>query len=196
MSGRLVLASASPRRLELLAQVGIVPYAVVPADIDETPELRERPRVLAARLARTKAMAVAGLPEHKDDFILAADTVVALGHRVLEKPADANEARKFLEILSGRRHRVIGGVCVVAPEGKVSERVIVTQVRFRRLTSADLDSYIESDEWQGKAGGYAIQGRAGAFVPWINGSYSNVVGLALSETVGLLKGLGWEGSPK
>jgi septum formation protein len=196
MSGRLVLASASPRRLELLAQVGIMPDAVVPADIDETPELRERPRALAARLARTKAMAVAGLPEHKNDFILAADTVVALGHRVLEKPADANEARKFLERLSGRRHRVIGGVCVVAPEGKVSERVIVTQVRFRRLTPADIDAYIDSGEWQGKAGGYAIQGRAGGFVPWINGSYSNVVGLALSETVGLLQGLGWEGAPK
>lgn len=196
MSGRLVLASASPRRLELLAQVGIMPDAVVPADIDETPELRERPRALAARLTRTKAMAVAGLPEHKNDFILAADTVVALGHRVLEKPADANEARKFLERLSGRRHRVIGGVCVVAPEGKVSERVIVTQVRFRRLTPADIDAYIDSGEWQGKAGGYAIQGRAGGFVPWINGSYSNVVGLALSETVGLLQGLGWEGAPK
>ena len=196
MSGRLVLASASPRRLELLAQVGIMPDAVVPADIDETPELRERPRALAARLARTKAMAVAGLPEHKNDFILAADTVVALGHRVLEKPADANEARKFLERLSGRRQRVIGGVCVVAPEGKVSERVIVTQVRFRRLTPADIDAYIDSGEWQGKAGGYAIQGRAGGFVPWINGSYSNVVGLALSETVGLLQGLGWEGAPK
>ncbi len=196
MSGRLVLASASPRRLDLLAQVGIVPDAVVPADIDETPVPRERPRALALRLARAKAMAVAGLAEHKGDFILAADTVVALGHRVLEKPADAAQARKFLELLSGRRHRVIGGVCGVSPDKKISERCIVTQVRFRRLSTADIDAYTDSGEWQGKAGGYAIQGRAGAFVPWINGSYSNVVGLALSETVGLLQGLGWEGFSK
>lgn len=196
MSGRLVLASASPRRLELLAQVGIVPGAVVPADIDETRAPREQPRALAQRLARAKAEAVAALPEHKDDFILAADTVVALGQRILEKPADAAEAAKFLEMLTGRRHRVIGGICAVAPGGRNIMRCVVTQVRFRRLTSADIAAYIDSGEWRGKAGGYAIQGRAGAFVPWIGGSYSNVVGLALSETVGLLRGIGWEGIPK
>ena len=194
MTGRLILASASPRRLELLGQVGIMPDGVVPADIDETPIARERPRALALRLANTKAAVVAA--EHPDNYVLAADTVVAMGHRVLEKPADAAEAKRFLAALSGRRHRVIGGICLIAPGGRVSERCVVTQVRFKRLTAPEIDAYIATDEWQGKAGGYAIQGHAAAFVPWINGSYSNVVGLALSETVGLLQGLGWEGAPK
>ncbi len=193
MSGRLILASASPRRLELLAQAGIIPDAVEPADIDESPLPHERPRALAERLARSKAEAIAA--QHPDDFVLAADTLVAMGIRVLEKPVDADEATKFLSKLSGRRHRVIGGICGIAPGGVVRAKTIVTQVRFKRLTGAEIAAYIASDEWQGKAGGYAIQGRAGALIPWINGSYTNVVGLALMETLGLLQGLGHGGGP-
>jgi len=193
MSGRLILASASPRRLELLAQAGIIPDAVEPADIDESPLPHERPRALAERLARSKAEAIAA--QHPDDFVLAADTVVAMGIRVLEKPVDADEATKFLSKLSGRRHRVIGRICGIAPGGVVRAKTIVTQVRFKRLTGAEIAAYIASDEWQGKAGGYAIQGRAGALIPWINGSYTNVVGLALMETLGLLQGLGHGGGP-
>ena len=191
-SARLVLASASPRRLDLLRQIGIEPDAVVPADIDETPHTRERPRHLAERLAGSKADVIAA--QYPDAFVLAADTVVALGHRVLEKPADAAEVRRFLERLSGRRHRVIGGFAVVAPgAGKRIVKSVVTQVRFRRLSAADIAAYIDSAEWEGKAGGYAIQGRAAAFVPWISGSYANVVGLPLSEVAGVLRGLGYDG---
>ncbi|WNK01063.1 Maf family protein [Thalassospiraceae bacterium LMO-JJ14] len=189
MSARLILASASPRRLELLAQIGITPDLVAPADIDEAPLPRERPRQLAERLAAAKAAVIAA--QHPDDFVLAADTVVALGHRVLEKPADADEAGRFLERLSGRRHRVIGGFAVVAPGGKSVIRSVVTQVRFRRLDKDDIRAYVATGEWDGKAGGYAIQGRAAAFIPWINGSYSNVVGLPLSEVSGVLAGLGY-----
>jgi septum formation protein len=186
---RLVLASASPRRKDLLAQVGITPDAIVPADIDETPLSQERPRDLAARLSHTKAAAVAEL--YPDAFVLAADTVVALGRRVLEKPVDEAEARLFLTKLSGRRHSVIGGVCVISPNGDIQLQTIVTKVKFKRLTPHDIDAYIASGEWQGKAGGYAIQGRAGAFVPWISGSYSNVVGLSLSDAVNMLTGVGY-----
>lgn len=193
MSARLILASASPRRLELLAQIGITPDLVEPADIDETPLARERPRQLAERLAAAKADAVA--ERHPGDFVLAADTVVALGHRVLEKPADADEAKKFLQRLSGRRHRVIGGFAVIAPGGKAVVKSVVTQVRFRRLSDHDIAAYIATGEWQGKAGGYAIQGAAAAFIPWINGSYTNVVGLAVSEVAGLLSGLGYGSAP-
>ncbi len=191
MSVRLILASASPRRLALLDQIGIVPDQVVPADIDEAPLLRERPRQLAARLAEAKAHVVADA--HPESFVLAADTVVALGARVLGKPDDAEQAKQFLSRLSGRRHRVIGGFCVIAPTGKCVVRTVLTQVVFRRLTMAEITAYIEHGEWQGKAGGYAIQGQAGAFVPRINGSYSNVVGLPLSEVAGVLKGLGYDG---
>ena len=185
----LVLASASPRRKDLLAQVGITPDLIVPADVDETPLRDERPRNLAARLSHTKAAAVAEL--HPDAFVLAADTVVALGRRILEKPVDEAEARSFLTKLSGRRHSVIGGICVIAPGGGTQHQTIVTKVKFKRLTPRDIDDYITSDEWQGKAGGYAIQGRAGAFVPWISGSYSNVVGLSLSDAVNMLMGAGY-----
>ncbi len=193
MSARLILASESPRRLELLAQIGITPDLVEPADIDETPQARERPRKLAERLASSKAETVAA--RHPGDFVLAADTVVALGHRVLEKPADADEAKKFLQRLSGRRHRVIGGFAVIAPDGKSVVKSVVTQVRFRRLSDHDIAAYIDTGEWQGKAGGYAIQGAAAAFIPWINGSYTNVVGLAVSEVAGLLSGLGYGSTP-
>ncbi len=185
----LVLASASPRRLDLLRQIGIEPDLVVPAEVDETPLAKERPADHARRLAAAKAEAVA--PAHPDSFVLAADTVVALGRRILPKPADEGEARRCLERLSGRRHRVLGAVSLRAPGGRKAARLVITQVRFKRLAPEEIAGYLASEEWRDKAGGYAIQGRAAAFVPAINGSYSNVVGLPLAETAALLRGLGY-----
>ncbi len=188
-SGKLVLASASPRRLDLLRQVGIEPDVVAPADLDETPRGGELPMAYARRIAEEKAVAIAaGYPQA---FVLAADTVVALGRRILPKPADRATAEECLRLLSGRRHRVHGGVAVRAPDGAWAHRLVTTVVRFKRLTGAEITAYLDSGEWSGKAGGYAIQGRAAAFVPRINGSYSNVVGLPLSEVIGLLAGLGY-----
>ncbi|PIW30835.1 MAG: septum formation protein Maf [Rhodospirillales bacterium CG15_BIG_FIL_POST_REV_8_21_14_020_66_15] len=188
MAGRLILASASPRRLDLLAQVGITPAAVVPAAVDETPGKGELPRALALRLAREKAAAVAR--DHGGDFVLAADTVVACGRRSLPKPADAAEARDCLGLLSGRRHRVIGAVALACPGGRTLCRVAVTAVRFKRLGRAEIDRYLATDEWRDKAGGYAIQGRAALFVTALNGDYNNVVGLPLAMTAALLAGAG------
>ncbi len=185
----LVLASASPRRLELLRQVGIEPAAVEPAGVDETPRPRERPADYARRLARAKAEAVARL--HPSAFVLAADTVVALGRRILPKAEDEAGARRCLEQLAGRRHRVLGGLALIAPDGRRAERLVTTVVCFKRLERREIEAYLGAGEWRGKAGGYAIQGRAAAFVPRINGSYPNVVGLALAETVALLAGLGY-----
>jgi septum formation protein len=185
----LVLASASPRRRELLAQLGIVPDAVVPADLDEAPRPKERPRSHVARLAREKAEAVAG--RHRDAVVLGADTVVACGRRILPKAESEVDARRCLALLSGRRHRVWGGVCVIAPGGHRRERVVETQVAFKRLSEPEIAAYLESEEWRGKAGGYAIQGRAAAFIRFVSGSYSNVVGLPLHETAQILGGLGW-----
>ena len=181
-----ILASTSPRRLDLLQQIGRVPDSVVPAGIDETPLSKESPKALAERLALAKAYAVA--EDHRGDVVLAADTVVACGSRVLPKPGNRAEARRCLELLSGRRHRVYGGVAVISPSG-IWSRCVITQVSFKRLSRGELDSYIDSGEWQGKAGGYAIQGRAGAFVKQINGSYSNVVGLCVYTVEPVLTGL-------
>jgi septum formation protein len=186
---RLILASASPRRRELLAQLGIAPDAIVPAEVDEAPGKHERPEALARRLAHAKAQAVAR--RHRGEFVLGADTVVALGRRVLGKPVDARQAEDFLKALSGRRHRVVGAICIVDAQGKPHERVVTTAVRFKRLSAAEIAAYLDSGEWRDKAGAYAIQGRAAAFVAWIGGSYSNVVGLPLFETVTLLEGMGW-----
>lgn len=188
-SAPLVLASASPRRLALLRQVGIEPDEIEPAEIDETPRPRELPSAYARRIARAKLAAVA--PNHAGAYLLAADTVVALGRRILPKPTEAAEARRCLERLSGRRHRVLGGVAVQAPDGRTAERLVVTTVAFKRLEDLEIAAYLESGEWHGKAGGYAIQGRAAAFVPFVNGSYPNVVGLPLVETLALLRGLGY-----
>jgi septum formation protein len=188
---RLILASASPRRLELLASVGVVPNEVLPADIDETPLKDETPRLLAVRLATEKGRAVHAL--RPEAYVLAADTVVAVGRRLLEKAADESEARRFLELLSGRAHRVLTGVSVIAPDGRTASRLSETRLQFKRLTDAEIETYVQSGEWRGKAGGYGIQGRAGAFVRALNGSYTGVVGLPLYETVNLLTGLGWRG---
>ncbi len=186
---RLVLASASPRRLELLAQLGVRPDEILPADLDETPLKEETPRLLAQRLATEKCRAVHGL--RPDAYVLAADTVVAVGRRLLGKAAHEAEARRFLQLLSGRAHRVLTGVAVAAPGGRSASRLSETRLQFKRLTEAEIESYVASGDWRGKAGGYGIQSRAGAFVRGLNGSYTGVVGLPLYETMNLLTGLGW-----
>ena len=189
MTAPLVLASASPRRIELLARLGIAPDRVLPADIDESPLKTEVPRALAIRLARAKAEAVATLAP--DALVLAADTVVGLGRRILGKPRDRDEAQAFLEALSGRRHRVMTGVCLRRPDGKRTERLVTTILAFQRLTPGQVAAHLESGEWQGVAGGYQIQKGAEAWVQFLSGSHSNVVGLPLFETAQLLRGAGW-----
>ena len=181
----LVLASASPRRLDLLRQVGIEPASIDPAHIDETPGPRELPRAYALRMARAKLDAVAF--RHPGKLVLAADSVVVCGRRILPKAETESDARACLGLMSGRRHRVLGGVAVGAPDGKVRVRLVETVVRFKRLEPAEIDDYIASDEWRGKAGGYAIQGRAAGFASFLSGSYSNVVGLPIYETLNMLK---------
>lgn len=186
----LILASASPRRLELLRQIGIEPDRVIPADVDESVHKHELPHVYARRVAWAKLDAVAGADP--SGFVLAADTVVALGRRILPKAETPDEAKRCLEALSGRRHRVLGAICLQAPDGRRVQRLVTTRVAFKQLSAQDIQGYLDSGEWRGKAGGYAIQGAAAAFIPWINGSYPNVVGLALTETLALLRGLGYQ----
>lgn len=188
----LVLASASPRRLELLRQVGLMPDGMDPADIDETPRRGELPPAHAMRLAQEKARAV--IARHPGAYVLAADTVVACGRRILQKTEDEASARSCLEMLSGRRHRVHGGIALVSPDGCLVTRRVDSQVAFKRLSEAEIGAYLRTDEWQGKAGGYAIQGRAAALIRWVSGSYSNVVGLPLFETAQLLAGRGYRPS--
>lgn len=183
----LVLASASPRRLALLAQIGVTPDRVCAADIDETPRKREMPRRYALRMARAKATGI----DAPGAAVLAADTVVAAGRRILPKAETAIDAQACLTLLSGRRHRVITAVTVIAPGNRPVERVVESVVTFSRLTDAQIDSYVRSGEWHGKAGGYAIQGLAASFVRFLSGSHSNVVGLPLYETAQLLRGIGW-----
>lgn len=185
----LVLASASPRRRELLARIGLVPTVCDAADIDETAARGELPRDLAKRLALAKGTEVA--KRHAGAFVLAADTVVARGRRILPKAEDEDAARRCLALLSGAWHRVHTGVSVIDTRGQVHGRLVETRVRMKRLSAAEIDAYIAGGEWRGKAGGYAIQGRAAAFIPEIKGSYSNVVGLPLYETYTLLSGLGF-----
>jgi septum formation protein len=189
----LVLASSSPRRLELLARLGIVPDRVLPADIDETPRRDELPRTLALRLAESKAAAAtAALAPSDPSLVLAADTVVGVGRRILPKAETEAEARRCLALLSGRRHRVLTGVALRTPaDGRLRTRVVESAVAFQRLTDQQIDAYIASGEWHGKAGGYAIQGRAEAMVRFLSGSWSNIVGLPLFETAQLLRGVGW-----
>ncbi len=183
----LVLASASPRRLALLTQIGVSPDHVLSTEIDETPQRDELPRVYAQRLARAKAAAAA----RPGCCILAADTVVAAGRRILPKAETAAEARACLDLLSGRRHRVLTAVVLTTPDGRLTERLVDSVVTFARLTSAQINAYLATEEWRGKAGGYAIQGSAATCIRFISGSYSNVVGLPLYETAQLLRGCGW-----
>jgi len=182
----LILASASPRRRELLARLGVVPDAVSPAEIDETPLRGELPRDYAKRMSREKAMAVSG-----NGHILAGDTVVAAGRRILPKAEDEATARQCLELLSGRRHRVLSAIALKSPDGALHEKLSETIVRFKRLSEAEIAAYLASGEWEGKAGGYAIQGIAEGLIAWIQGSHSGVVGLPLFETRALLKTAGF-----
>ena len=192
---RLVLASASPRRLELLQQIGIEPDALLPVDLDETPRKLELPRSLAARLAFEKTQGAARLassrPELKDAYIIGADTVVSVGRRILPKCEIVAEAAQSLRLLSGRAHRVHSAVCLITPKGRVRQKLVETRVRFKRLPASEIEAYLGSGEWRGKAGGYAIQGLAGGFAQKLVGSYSAVVGLPLYETMLLLVGEGF-----
>ncbi|HEY4862682.1 MAG TPA: Maf-like protein [Xanthobacteraceae bacterium] len=192
---KLVLASGSPRRLSLINQAGVEPDSLEPAEIDETPERGELPRTLSVRLAREKALKAQERIRTREDlkgaFILAADTVVAVGRRIMPKPELLEEAASCLRLLSGRTHRVYSGVCLVTPNDSVKTRLVETRVRFKRLSEQDIESYLASGEWRNKAGGYAIQGLAGTFVVKLVGSYSNVVGLPLYETIALLAGEGY-----
>ncbi|HEV7717597.1 MAG TPA: Maf-like protein [Arsenicitalea sp.] len=191
----LILASASPRRLALLNQIGIEPEHLVPAHVDETPEKGELPRKLAVRLADLKAISArqkagqAGIGSNV--LVLAADTVVAVGRRILPKAETMDEASECLRLLSGRSHRVYTGLCLLTPSGQSRRRLVETRIRFKRLSAREMEAYLASAEWSGKAGGYAIQGIAGSFVVKLNGSYSGVVGLPLNETVALLTGEGY-----
>ncbi len=197
MAGRLklVLASGSPRRLALLEQIGVEPDRIFPVEIDETPKRNELPRNLALRLSREKVDAAVALlktdPELSGALVLAADTVVSVGRRILPKAELIEEAASCLRLLSGRAHRVYTGLALVTAKGQVRRRLVETRVRFKRLSREDVESYLASGEWRGKAGGYAVQGFAGAFVVKLNGSYSNVVGLPLYEVMSLLTGEGY-----
>jgi nucleoside triphosphate pyrophosphatase len=192
---KLVLASASPRRLTLLGQAGIEPDALRPSSIDETPNKGEMPRSLVMRLARAKSEGardqIANDKDIADAYVLAADTVVAVGRRILVKPRFVEEEVAALQLLSGRNHRVLTGLCLITPEDRVRMKVVDTRVRFKRLSKEEIEAYIASREWRGKAGGYAIQGLAGCFVQKIAGSYTNVVGLPLTEVVTMLLGEGF-----
>ncbi|MGB1548547.1 MAG: Maf family nucleotide pyrophosphatase [Alphaproteobacteria bacterium] len=184
-----VLASASPRRHDLLKAAGLAPGRVEAAEIDETPGKNEKPEALAKRLAEAKARAVAA--RNREAFVLGADTVVAVGRRVLPKAGTKAEAETCLRLLSGRGHRVYGGICVIAPDGSARTRLVVTRLLFKRLSEAEIAAYLESKEWEGKAGGYAIQGLAGRFARHLQGSYTNVVGLDTHAAATLLEGLGY-----
>lgn len=186
---RLILGSGSPRRLELLAQIGVVPHEVRPPDIDEDPLKSELPRPYCIRIARQKALAIGPGP---GEIVLCADTTVALGRRILGKPGDAADAVRMLHLLSGRRHKVITALVVRNCE-RMWQRDVVTTVQMKRLSDVEISTYIRSDDWQGKAGAYGIQGPAGAFIPWISGSFTGVVGLPLAETANLLQGAGYRG---
>lgn len=183
----LILASASPRRRELIARLGIEPAGISAADIDETPRKLEDPRAYARRMAREKALAITS----PDAFVLTGDTVVACGRRILPKAEDEATARRCLELLSGRRHRVLSAVALKAPEGTLRERLSETVVRFKQLSAEEVAAYLAGGEWHGKAGGYAIQGSAEGLITWIGGSHSGVVGLPLFETRALLKAAGF-----
>lgn len=193
---KFILGSSSPRRVDLLSQLGVVADEIIPADIDETPLENELPRNLAQRLANEKAKAVASKIQYTNSFILTADTVVSLGRRILPKTENINEASRCLDLISGKRHRVYGGIALVLPNGEIRTRLVQTIVHFKRLSQSEKDYYLASEDWKGKAGGYGIQGKAGIFVKSIQGSYTNVVGLCVYNCYQMLNGNGFFAQPK
>jgi len=188
----IILASASPRRLELLKQIGVIPDNILPADIDETPLDKELPSAYTKRIAAAKALEI--YKENKNSIIISADTTVAVGRRILSKAEDSQTAIKFLKLLSGRRHKVLTALSIIRPNGNQRTKVISSVVQFKRLSNLEIKEYIDSNEWKDKAGGYAIQGRAAALIKFISGSYSNIVGLPLYETLNALRSAGYEPS--
>jgi len=186
----LILASSSPQRLKLLKQIGIVPDKVVPAKIEEKPSKSEKPRDFVIRMSKEKSLNVSN--QYKDSYVLSGDTIVAIGRRIIGKPSNKAEAENYLKLLSGRRHRVLSAVTLITPDNKEMTKVTVTRVKFSRLNKNDLLEYIKTNEWKGRAGGYAIQGKASAFIPWINGSYTGIVGFPVNEVKNLLSSSGWK----
>lgn len=185
---KLILASSSPQRINLLKQVEITPEKIIPADIDETPKKGELPRDYVKRIALEKAEKV--FSNNRDYYVLAADTIAALGTRIIGKAENEAEARKFVKLISGRRHKVLSGVCIISSDGKKRIKIVSTIVKFRLMTNEEIENYLGTNEWVGKSGCFAIQGRAGEFIEWINGSFSNVIGLPLYETCQMLKSAG------
>ena len=187
---KLILASSSPQRKKLLETIGITPDDIVPANIDETPKKNEKPKDFALRMSKEKALIVA--KNNLNSFILSGDTIVAAGRRIIGKPSSKNEAEKILKLLSGKRHRVLSAFTLIKPDFSEITKVVVSRVKFSRLSDKEINEYLDTNEWQGKAGGYAIQGRASAFVPWISGSYTGVMGFPMNEIKNVLESSGWK----
>ena len=187
---KFILASSSPQRKKLLETIGIIPDDIVPANIDETPKKNEKPKDFALRMSKEKALSVA--KNNLNSFILSGDTIVAAGRRIIGKPSSKNEAEKILKLLSGKRHRVLSAFTLIKPDGSEITKVVVSRVKFARLSDKEINEYLDTNEWQGKAGGYAIQGRACAFVPWISGSYTGVMGFPMNEIKNVLESSGWK----
>ena len=187
---KFILASSSPQRKKLLETIGITPDDIVPANIDETPKKNEKPKDFALRMSKEKALSVA--KNNLNSFILSGDTIVAAGRRIIGKPSSKNEAEKILKLLSGRRHRVLSAFTLIKPDCSEITKVVVSRVKFSRLSDKEINEYLGTNEWQGKAGGYAIQGRASAFVPWISGSYTGVMGFPMNEIKNVLESSGWK----
>lgn len=187
---KFILASSSPQRKKLLETIGIIPDDIVPANIDETPKKNEKPKDFALRMSKEKALSVA--KNNLNGFILSGDTIVAAGRRIIGKPSSKNEAEKILKLLSGRRHRVLSAFTLIKPDCSEITKVVVSKVKFSRLSDKEINEYLDTNEWQGKAGGYAIQGRASAFVPWISGSYTGVMGFPMNEIKNVLESSGWK----
>ena len=187
---KFILASSSPQRKKLLETIGIIPDDIVPANIDETPKKNEKPKDFALRMSKEKGLSVA--KNNLNSFILSGDTIVAAGRRIIGKPSSKNEAKKILKLLSGRRHRVLSAFTLIKPDCSEITKVVVSRVKFSRLSDKEINEYLDTNEWQGKAGGYAIQGRASAFVPWISGSYTGVMGFPMNEIKNVLESSGWK----
>ena len=187
---KFILASSSPQRKKLLETIGITPDDIVPANIDETPKKNEKPKDFALRMSKEKGLSVA--KNNLNSFILSGDTIVAAGRRIIGKPSNKNEAEKILKLLSGRRHRVLSAFTLIKPDCSEITKVVVSRVKFSRLGDKEINEYLDTNEWQGKAGGYAIQGRASAFVPWISGSYTGVMGFPMNEIKNVLESSGWK----